>query len=283
MLQHRPSGFKILPDVVKNIIIINGIMFLATISLATSFNLDLVDLLGLHYPAAEKFNPYQFITYMFMHGGFAHIFFNMFAVWMFGSVLENVWGGKKFLIFYVITGIGAALTHYIIFYFEIKPVLEAVNACISNPSNNALVEFFSSSTFMMPDEDTQHLFHQFRNNYNATVNINENQALQLGIDFLQQYKVHLLNAPVVVGASGAVFGILLAFGMMFPNTLIYIYFAIPIKAKYFVILYGVLELISGIADVQGDNTAHFAHLGGMVFGFILIKMWQKKKKNPYID
>ncbi|MCB0805846.1 MAG: rhomboid family intramembrane serine protease [Bacteroidales bacterium] len=276
MNQFRPGGFNILPPVVKNLIIINGLFFLATIALGSSSGVDLVEILGLHYFAAEKFAPYQFITYMFMHGGLMHIFFNMFALWMFGNALENIWGPKRFLIYYFITGIGAALTHYIVFYFEISPVLEAINSYLDNPSHEALTRFLDSQSFQLGNFEMRDAFNQFRDRYNDLINTNPTKALQLSVDYMSEYKIQFLNAPVVVGASGAVFGILLAFGMIFPNTLIYVYFAIPVKAKYFVMIYGAIELFSGIYD-KGSNVAHFAHLGGMVFGYFLLIYWKKRR------
>ncbi|MBM3436515.1 MAG: rhomboid family intramembrane serine protease [Bacteroidetes bacterium] len=275
MEQFRPTGFRILPPVVKNLLIINGLFFLATIATGTKFGFDLTDTLGLHYFAAEKFKPYQIITYMFMHGGFAHIFFNMFALWMFGNALENIWGPRKFLTYYIITGIGAAVTHYVVFYFEISPVLTAIENYLNDPSPEKLNVFLNSGYFKITSPELHDSFNYFRNEYNSLVNVNPTRATQLSLDFIAQYKVEFLNAPVVVGASGAVFGILLAFGMIFPNALIYIYFAIPIKAKYFVILYGALELFSGVFNT-GSNVAHFAHLGGMVFGYLLLLYWKKR-------
>jgi len=275
MEQFRPTGFRILPPVVKNLLIINGLFFLATIATGTKFGFDLTDMLGLHYFAADKFRPYQIITYMFMHGGFAHVFFNMFALWMFGNALENIWGPRKFLIYYIITGIGAAITHYVVFYFEISPVLSAINDYLNSPSPEKLNIFLNSGYFKITSVEVQDSFHLFRNEYNDLLTTNPSKALQLSLDFISEYKVDFLNAPVVVGASGAVFGILLAFGMIFPNALIYIYFAIPIKAKYFVILYGAIELFSGVFNT-GSNVAHFAHLGGMVFGYFLLLFWKKR-------
>lgn len=273
----RPGGWNILPPVIKNLLILNGIFFLATITFQSAFNIDLIDVLGLHYFAADKFAPYQFVTYMFMHGGFAHIFFNMFALWMFGRVLENVWGPKRFLTYYFVTGIGAALVHYVVFYFEIIPVLNAIDKFQNDPSIPAFKQFINSDNFQVISYEIQNQFNQFRNEFNAVVAENEHRALQLAIDYMATYKSAFLNGPVVVGASGAVFGILLAFGMLFPNAVLYIYFALPIKAKYFVIIYGAIELYSGFADT-GGNVAHFAHLGGMLFGFILIKYWKKRNK-----
>ncbi len=275
MEQFRPSGFRILPPVVKNLLIINGLFFLATIATGTKYGFDLTDKLGLHYFASEKFSPYQFITYMFMHGGFMHLFFNMFALWMFGNAIENIWGPRKFLIYYIVTGIGAAITHYIVFYFEISPVLAAIDAYLNSPSPDALNTFLNSGYFKITSVEMQDSFNIFREQYNQLLYTDPNQALQLSIDFISGFKTEFLNAPVVVGASGAVFGILLAFGMLFPNALIYVYFAIPVKAKYFVIIYGAIELFSGIYDT-GSNVAHFAHLGGMVFGYLLLLYWKKR-------
>ena len=220
--QFSPTGFKVLPTVVKHLLIINVLMYLATITL-TRFNIDLTEYLGLHFFKASHFQPYQLITYMFMHANFGHLFFNMFALWMFGNTLENIWGSKRFLLFYMVCGIGAGLCQ-------------------------ELVQYIQYSTSLA--------------NY-ATVNMGGH------IVTMDAY----LNMMNTVGASGAIYGLLLAFGMMFPNSMIYFYFLIPIKAKWFVIGYAVIELITGLTGV--DNVAHFAHLGGMLFGLILILYWKK--------
>jgi membrane associated rhomboid family serine protease len=276
--QFRPTSFKLLPDVVKNLLILNGLFFLATYALDVRFHIDLTDYLGLHYFEADKFRPWQFITYMFMHGGFGHIALNMFALWMFGSSMENVWGPKRFLSFYIFTGLGAALTHYVVVYFQLAPVVDAINQYIANPDGAALNSFLNNpDLFNIGIDNVQHNFSVFAKQYNDLLLVNPTEAKQLSIDFMQQYKADFLNAPVVVGASGAVFGLLLAFGMTFPNNIIYVYFAIPMKAKYFVMLYGAIELYNGISN-SGDNVAHFAHLGGMLFGILLILYWRRKTR-----
>jgi len=272
---YRPQGFKLLPPVVKNLLIINGLFFLATMSFGSAFGIDLVEKLGLHYFAAEKFSPYQFVTYMFMHGSFTHILFNMFALWMFGYALENIWGPKRFLTYYFFTGIGAALIHYIVFYYEISPVLASINHFLDDPAINKVLPLLYSDNIRITSYEIQDLVQTFEREFKQVVISDPQKALDLSVEFMQSYKTHFLNGPVVVGASGAVFGILLAFGMMFPNTLIYIYFAIPIKAKYFVIIYGAIELFSGFYD-KGSNVAHFAHLGGMIFGYILLMYWKRR-------
>jgi len=275
-MQHfRPGGFTILPPIVKNLLIINGLFFLATITFGNTFGIDLYKMLGLHLPGAQDFAPYQFISYMFMHGGFTHLFFNMFALWMFGNILENVWGPKRFIVYYLVTGLGAALLHYAILYWQMLPTLKAVNMVLANPDHESIKAFIESDYFNITSNQINNNFRIFIRDYNSLINSAPNQALVSAINFLNQYKIDFMNAPVVVGASGAVFGILLAFGMLFPNSLIYLFFAIPIKAKYFVMIYGALELYFGISR-PGSNVAHFAHLGGMIFGFLLIRYWKSK-------
>ena len=225
--QYSPTGFRVLPTIVKHLLIINVLMFLAYITL-TRFHIDLNDILGLHFFKASDFRIYQLVTYMFMHGNFGHLFFNMFALWMFGNTLENIWGSKRFLLFYMVCGIGAGLCQ-------------------------ELVQYIQYATSLAQYE---------------TVNMGGR------IISMDSY----LNMMTTVGASGAIYGLLLAFGMMFPDSRIYLYFLFPIKAKWFVIGYAVLELILGFQGV--DNVAHFAHLGGMLFGLLLILYWRKHPAGP---
>lgn len=279
---YSPQNFSTLPPVIKNLLIINGLFFLAGMAFQHMYDGDINGFLGLHYPIASQFKPYQFITYMFLHGGFSHLFFNMFALWMFGNVLENVWGPKKFLVYYLFTGVGAALTHYAIFFFEISPVTSAIDQYLQAPSLDAFTAFINSEYFSVSSTDIQTHFNTFVQKYNLLSNADPKAALAESINFMYQYREDVLNAPVVVGASGAVFGVLLAFGMMFPNSLIYVYFFIPVKAKWFVLIYGAIELFSGVLSRPGDNVAHFAHLGGMVFGFILLYFWDEKNKRKFM-
>lgn len=287
--RYSPSGFGFLPPVVKNIIIINGLFFLATLVLGNTMRIDLTDYLGLHYFASQKFVPYQFITYMFMHDplSFGHIFFNMFALWMFGSVLEQVWGPKKFLLYYIVTGIGAAIVHYVVFYLQISPVLSSIDSFIANPTVSALQQFASTHQFAVRDSSGEiyQAFEVFKQNFATLQQEPGNmQAMQESVNFMTAYREYFLNLPVVIGASGAIYGLLLAFGMLFPNSMIYLYFFIPMKAKWFVIIFGLFELGSGFLD-SGSNVAHFAHLGGMLFGFFMIIYWKHKadkhRKNNY--
>lgn len=228
-MNQQSSGFLgSIPVVTKNIIIINVLLWLATIVFAKS-GINLINILGLHFPGATDFYAFQIITYMFMHDtqSIAHLFFNMFAVYMFGRILERVWGPKRFLLFYLITGVGAGLVQEAVWWYQLRDVLSAMQ-----------------------------------------INIGGGQIVG---------QAEFLNYFVTIGASGAVFGILLAFGMLFPEVPLYLMFIpIPIKAKYFVIFYGLAELFLGVANFGGDNVAHFAHLGGMLFGYFLIKYWKKK-------
>ncbi len=269
--------------VVKNLLIINALFFLAYMVIGKNIDgQDLNEYLGLHYLGADNFRPIQFLTYMFLHANFPHFFFNMFALWMFGKTLESVWGPKRFLIYYFVTGIGAALIQLIAIKYEISPVLAHINNFINNPSPDAFVEFINSGHFKVVSYDIQNNFNNFIGTYNSLVNTNPTEATYKAVEFISQYKIDYLNAHQMVGASGAVFGILLAFGMLFPNTQLFIIpFPFPIKAKWLVIGYGAFELYSAWDNQPGDNVAHLAHLGGMIFGFVLIKMWTKKRNTFY--
>lgn len=226
------------PPVTMHLIIINAILWLATMLLGSRGIVDLTHYLGLHFWKGTDFHFYQFFTYMFMHdsNGFAHIFFNMFSLWMFGSLLEKVMGMKRFIFFYVVCGLGAGLIQELVWQFSWQSILADINNVSTSVINSAI------STGEIDDE------------------------------FLNMF----YNGLVTVGASGAIFGILLAFAMIFPNIPLYIMFIpIPVKAKYAVIGFAVIELFFGVSGAM-DNVAHFAHLGGMLFGLILILYWKKK-------
>jgi len=276
--QFRPRGFTLLPMIVKNLLIINILVFFAQWVAENKFGISLEDSFGLHYPPSMAFRPWQFITYMFLHGNLGHLFFNMFALWMFGYALENIWGPKRFLVYYLVTGIGAALVHYLVIFLQINPTVVLIDAIIANPSAPAVFDFISQHTLQI-NQYSGEIYAQTQKFQDAlealTYNPENKQALLIARNFLVDYREYFMSLPNVIGASGAVYGILLAFGMIFPNTLIYIYFLFPLKAKYFVIIYGLIELFYGFTGAN-SNVAHFAHLGGMVFGFFLILYWKKK-------
>ncbi len=267
---YRPGGFSMMPPAVKNLLIINVLFFAATWILQGR-GIDLNQILGLSWVESETFRPWQFITYMFMHADPMHLFFNMFALWMFGYLIENFWGAKRFLVFYFVTGIGAALVQLGINWFEFNQLKDVLEIYASNPNiadfKNIVQSHFASRENV---DMANNLLRQWSMRPDDTVFIGQS---------LEQLRIMMewrMSIPMV-GASGAVFGILLAFGMMFPNQRIYIYFLFPIKAKYFVILYGALEFFFGISGAQ-SGVAHFAHLGGMLFGFLLIMYWRNKYK-----
>lgn len=240
----RGSIFGQIPPVTKNLIIINFIVWLAMFVLPGKLGARLEDYGGLHYFAASGFNPVQFVTYMFMHstGGFAHIFFNMFSLWMFGTVLERTFGSARFLFYYMSCGIGAGLIQ------ELAWMLTWENTLTPILANNVGLDFPEAREIL-----TSPLYHA--------------QVSQW------------LNVFVTIGASGAIYGILLAFGMMFPNAPLYLFFVpVPVKAKWMVAGMIAIELLIGLSESVGrsDGIAHFAHLGGMIFGFLIIYYWKKK-------
>lgn len=246
MNQYRPSPLLNLPPVVKNLLIINVAMFLILILAETFYNADLNRLLGMYSPLSDEFKPFQLISHMFMHGGLGHIFFNMFALYMFGNVLEQVWGGKRFLTYYFVTGLGAAFLHILVGYFQAKSLMADMSPeTVEAIKTEGLQAIREGKNYVNPDM--------------ARLNA-------------------IMNIPTV-GASGAVFGLLLAFGMLFPNAQLMLLFPpIPIRAKWFVMGYGAIELFLGFSQ-PGSNVAHFAHIGGMLFGFILIYIWRKNRFN----
>lgn len=239
------------PPAIKNIIIINVLFFLASIGVPKYFGFDFMDFFGLHYFESEKFNPIQLVSYMFLHdtSGFSHIFFNMFGLWMFGRGIEEIWGTRKFLIFYFVSGIGAALVQEVTWYFSVQPMVEAFNGFMNTKNTELLMPYLSNVT----------------------------ESVYPTVDQLIEIKGMIFDKMLTVGASGCVFGILLAFAMLFPQAEIFLLFIpIPIKAPIFVTIYAVMELFLGVQSFSGDNVAHFAHLGGMLFALILILVWRKK-------
>lgn len=217
------------PPVVKNLLIINVIMLLFTM-----FTGDFMyKYFALYYVESEWFSPYQIITHMFMHGGFWHLFFNMYTLYIFGSLLENIWGSKKFFLYYMVTGLGAAFLHELVMFFQAESYTAAIAAG----------------------------------------------------DMYSGVKLKSLMLTPTVGASGAIYGLLLAYGMMFPNNVMRLIFPpIALKAKWFVLIFGIIEFTSGMSGAMGnsgDNVAHFAHLGGMLFGLFMILYWKKNNKLYY--
>lgn len=272
--QYSPQGFRMLPNGVKHLLIINVLFYLAAFVFRSSLNIDLDNWLALYYIGSDMFRPWQYITYMFMHGSFEHIFFNMFALWMFGYILENFWGTKRFVIFYLLCGIGAGLVHSAVIGISAAPVLADINVYAANPSPDALIQIYNDHfhNIINPRWITE-VTNAWRNGAGNDFGYETTEAL------MQIYNERIIGIPTV-GASGAVYGILLAFGMMFPEERIYLYFLVPLKAKWFVIGYAAIELVTGVLGTN-DGIAHFAHLGGMLVGLILILLWRKHDRDRY--
>ena len=236
MTDFRPGRFQMIPVVIKNLIIINALVWLAQITFDKMGTFSMENLFALHDIDSVYFKPHQLITHLFMHdpNNIFHLAFNMFALWMFGSILENLWGPKRFLIFYICCGLGSAFLHLFVLYREMIPVMES--------------------------------FH--------SLSLEQQQALLYDPSF----RVN----TATLGASGAVFGCLAAFGYLFPNSQLFILpIPFPIKAKWFVLIYAGMELFLGISNSAGDNVAHWAHLGGAVVGLLMVIYWNRKNRQQF--
>jgi membrane associated rhomboid family serine protease len=263
-----------LPPVVKNIIIINVLFFAAT-----WLPIGLGDFMFRHFALfslkSPLFEPHQLVTHMFMHANLGHIFFNMFGVFMFGRILEQLWGSKKMLIFYTITGLGAAFIHLTVNYFQMDHLINLANAFNNSPNytafNHIVDKYAHGSMSTQLTDFMQQWFYK----------PDDPSFIPQAKEFVQDVITSNLQTPTI-GASGAVFGLLIAFAMMFPNVeLMLIFLPIPIKAKYFVPFYAFIELFFGVAGFKWDNVAHFAHLGGALFGFLLVTYWKRRQFRIY--
>jgi len=235
-------------DAVKHLIILNVIFFAASSIMGP----QLTNWFGLYFPGSPNFGIWQFITHMFMHGGFMHILFNMYALWAFGSPLEQMWGRNKFLFFYLSAGIGAGLIYTAVNYFQFNSIYNEL------------------TSLGLQAADIQSILQSGRYNTAILESISEDKIVEL-------YQIY--NTPAV-GASGAIYGVLVAFGMSYPNAkLALIFLPVPIAAKYFIPVLIAIDLFSGVTgfSIFGGGIAHFAHVGGALIGFIMMKYWQKNQ------
>jgi membrane associated rhomboid family serine protease len=268
--------FRNITPVVKNLLIINIVVFLCQQLLRSA---DFTGIMSLWNIGSPNFKPYQFFTYMFAHspGGLMHIIFNMLGLVFLGPLLERFWGSQRFLIFYMVTGIGAGVLYSGMILVQNSKVNERLDAFYSEPNpqnfNTLIVENPTITKFRPEVFDFIDVFDKHPTNQHY-VQVAKNYAVdvrKVEIDFGK-----------MLGASGAIYGILMAFGMLFPNTQMMLLFPpIPIKAKYLVLILGLYALYAGFSQNPNDQTAHFAHLGGMVFAFIMIKIWQSKRDSFY--
>lgn len=245
--------FRELTPNVRLLILINVGMFLGKSFLPDEY-------LSLHYFGAKDFYIFQLVTYMFVHGSFMHLLGNMFGLYMFGSLLERIWGAQRFLFFYFFCGIGAGLLYVGIQHFvDFSEIRRATELVLSNPNSFNLMDY------------AQHY-----------AVIGSPQGVALNTEWIHANYEEYINRSILGGASGSIFGILMAYGYLFPNSEMFLFpLPIPIKAKYFVSFYGLYELYQGIQQYEGDNVAHFAHIGGMIFAVVLLKIWGTKRTNFY--
>jgi membrane associated rhomboid family serine protease len=242
--------FANLPQVTKNILLLNIMFFIATLILESQ-GIKLIPLLGTHYVNSPLFEPYQVVTHFFMHAGFFHILMNMWLFVMLGAYLENLWGPKRFFIFYLACALGAFALHNAIGVYELQQLKQALIA------QNLPIDEIDNLVKMGMYNDYLYTSNKVYENY-----------------------VDMASTPMV-GASGAIFGVLSAFAILFPNTEFRLYFAIPIKAKYFVGAYLLLEIYLAFQNQEGDSTAHLAHIGGAIVGAVLILIWRKTDRNNF--
>jgi len=253
--------------VVRTLLLLNVGVYLFE---ATGFRL--IDRFGLHSFLSPLFAPHQLVSHMFLHGGLMHLLSNMFGLFIFGPLLERVWGSQRFTFFYFFTGIGAGLLFSGINYFEASQLRDAVLAYQGNPTPDSLLDFLTRFAPSLYDP-----LADFVNQFEKTPQ--EPTLIRGSIKIVNSYYTEQVNIPMV-GASGAIFGILMAFGLLFPNTELFLLFPpIPIKAKYLLGFYGAYELYSGIYRAESDNVAHFAHIGGMLFAYLLVRYWSTQRKN----
>jgi rhomboid-like protein len=250
MSAYRQSPFSNIPPVVKNLLIINVIFFIAFLIFDHGGDGVLTHLFGMHYFGSKDFKVWQIITYMFMHGGLEHIFFNMFALFMFGPILEYSIGSKRFFNLYFICGIGAALLQILVQAIQIH----GITGAFTIPMSGTMTPYGIDASYFQYGGGSPEVVAKLYGIYNGPL----------------------------VGASGAIFGLLVAFGMLYPNMELFLFFIpIPIKAKYIIPGYILIELFLGFGQFGGDNVAHFAHLGGALLGFILVKLWHLQRPNNY--
>ena len=276
MTEFRPSRFEILPTIVKNLLIINGLFFLAQNTFkGPSGPFSIEDVFALHAWQSNLFKPWQLLTHMFLHGDLGHIFGNMFALWMFGSVLENLWGSKRFLTFYLVCGLGAALIHLLFLSYELMPMVKEYAAITQSGSGynaDAVIRFIRHHNLGFVQQNE--LIGYLESNPDNTA------VLSKVYEQITAYYLNALNTSTI-GASGAVFGVLAAFVYLFPNTYLYIYFLVPVKAKWIGLLYFGYELFFALKNSAGDNVARWAHVGGAIVGLLIVITWNKTNKKTF--
>jgi membrane associated rhomboid family serine protease len=255
-----------LTPIVKNLLIINVVMFLIPQFVMPNHS-AFIEMFGLRYILSPEFFPTQILTYALIHASWSHLFSNMFGLLIFGPILEQTLGEKRFILFYLITALGAGLIYSAIHFFEVYPFINAAQDFLARPTAEGFAQFLSGY-----DQNVYQAYLVFVDDYAR--NSSNPQYQQEAEQIVNNLVTMRINSPMV-GASGAIFGVIMGFGYLFPNMQMMLLFPpIPIKAKYMVGFYGIYALYSAVEKVPGDNVAHFAHLGGMLVGFLLIRYWK---------
>jgi membrane associated rhomboid family serine protease len=271
MTQFSPTPFGSIPLVTKNLLIINVLVYLAQVTLQSAGLVNMEGMFGLHHIQSSLFQPWQTFTYMFLHGGFWHLVANMFGLYMFGSVLEGLWGPKRFLTFYFICGIGAALVQLVFLLNRHQDLLHQFSIVQQHLTPESALQFYKQ---FGPSESSATVFNKYvQDSHNV---VNAQAVLQ---DIADRKNSYLENATI--GASGAVVGILAAFVYLFPNDYLYLYFVIRVKAKWLGLAYFAYELYSAVLDKPTDNVAHWAHIGGGLVGFLLVLTQNRKNRRNF--
>jgi membrane associated rhomboid family serine protease len=264
-----------LTPVVKLLAITNVAVFLLPLLFGMETH-EANSILGLRYIGASTFHVYQLVTHFFAHADFFHLLFNMMGLISFGPILESRWGAKKFLFFYIFCALGAAALDSGVKYYEMNKIESAMNLYISDPSPETFLSFVRKIHNTKIESATAGFVEDFEKEPESP------DAIAAGTEWVKNIYFAVSNYSITVGASGAIFGLLAAFALLFPNTeLMLMFIPFPIKAKYFVPIYAAIELFMGVSRFQWDSIAHFAHLGGALFGFILVKYWQKQRNTFY--
>ncbi len=265
-----------LTDVVKNLLILNVLFFVGTwIDASMGSPLRLEEILPLYYPGSDKFMPMQLVTHFFMHANFMHIAFNMFALVMFGPPLEMRWGAKKFLVFYLLCALGSAALHLGWTWYNFSGMEQAIDLFRSNPSAELFQDFFGGGADRIFNDAGQQMVTEITGQLAATGSVSGDLSTQ-AVNVMEKAREFSMDTPMV-GASGAIYGLLLGFGMTFPNhKLMLIFLPVPIAAKYFIPALMLIELFLGFQRYSWDPIAHFAHLGGALVGLLIILYWRRQ-------
>ena len=272
MNQYRPSSYQNLPTALKNLVIINVLVFLAQYTMGKGGPFNMEALFGLHHVKSPLFQPWQIITHLFLHGSFMHLFYNMFALWMFGSELEDMWGPKRFLTFYFLCGIGAALIQLLWLWFQWHDLVNQFYAVKLHPGTDTFMAFYNQFGLSQNQGAATVLQNYLSNPGNSS----ESDVIQ----YISSFTYSVLSEPTI-GASGAVFGVLAAYVYLFPNRKLYLYFILGIQAKWIGLAYFGFEIFSAFQNSPTDNIAHWAHIGGGLVGFLLVLTWNRTDRRNF--